>query len=61
MKIYKTITVHGHVQGVGFRYYTKVKADFLGIKGADINALLPGQTVDDQNRLCVHFDYPGWH
>ena len=33
MKTCKTITVYGRVQGVGFRYYTKLKADSLGILG----------------------------
>lgn len=33
MKNHKTITIYGRVQGVGFRYYTKQKADLLGIRG----------------------------
>jgi acylphosphatase len=33
MKNHKTITVYGRVQGVGFRYFTKMKADSLGING----------------------------
>ena len=33
MKNHKTITLYGRVQGVGFRYYTKLKADLLGIRG----------------------------
>ncbi len=27
------LTIHGKVQGVGFRYFIKQKADWLGIKG----------------------------
>lgn len=27
------IIVHGHVQGVGFRFYTKREADRLGVNG----------------------------
>ena len=30
---HKAITIYGRVQGVGFRYYTKLKADLLGIRG----------------------------
>ncbi len=33
MKACHAITIQGRVQGVGFRYYTKIKADSLGISG----------------------------
>jgi acylphosphatase len=33
MKNHITIAVYGRVQGVGFRYFTKIKADSLGING----------------------------
>ncbi len=33
MKACHAITIQGRVQGVGFRYYTKIKADSLGIRG----------------------------
>ncbi len=33
MKACHAITIQGRVQGVGFRYYTKLKADSLGIRG----------------------------
>ena len=33
------LTIHGHVQGVGFRYFVKQKADYLGISGFVKNKL----------------------
>ena len=33
MKQSVILTIHGHVQGVGFRYFVKQKADELGIHG----------------------------
>ncbi len=33
MKACHAITIQGRVQGVGFRYYTKLKADTLDIRG----------------------------
>lgn len=33
------ITIHGQVQAVGFRYYTKQTAESLGIKGIVQNQL----------------------
>ena len=33
------LTIHGKVQGVGFRYFVKQKADSLGIKGFVKNLL----------------------
>ena len=33
------LTIHGKVQGVGFRYFVKQKADSLGIKGLVKNCL----------------------
>jgi acylphosphatase len=36
--------VHGRVQGVGFRYFVKTKAEVLGIKGWVRN--LPDETVE---------------
>jgi acylphosphatase len=36
--------VHGQVQGVGFRYFVKTRAEVLGIKGWVRN--LPDETVE---------------
>ena len=33
MKKSAILTIHGHVQGVGFRYFVKQKADLAGICG----------------------------
>jgi len=33
MKKSAILTIYGHVQGVGFRYFVKSKADLLGITG----------------------------
>jgi acylphosphatase len=33
MKQAAILTIHGRVQGVGFRYFVKLKADSLGING----------------------------
>jgi acylphosphatase len=33
MKKTVLLTIQGHVQGVGFRYFVKLKADVLGIQG----------------------------
>ena len=33
MKQSVILTIHGHVQGVGYRYFIKQKADLLGISG----------------------------
>jgi acylphosphatase len=33
MKKSALLTIHGHVQGVGFRYFVKQKADLAGICG----------------------------
>ncbi len=33
MKQAAILTIHGRVQGVGFRYFVKLKADSLGISG----------------------------
>ena len=33
MKQSVILTIHGHVQGVGFRYFVKQKADLLGVSG----------------------------
>lgn len=39
MKQSVTITIHGHVQGVGFRYFVSQKAELLGISGFVKNQL----------------------
>jgi acylphosphatase len=39
MKQSVILTIHGHVQGVGFRYFVKQKADELGIHGFVKNQL----------------------
>lgn len=39
MKQSVILTIHGHVQGVGFRYFVKQKADELGIRGFVKNQL----------------------
>ncbi len=64
-KIYKMvakqITITGHVQGVGFRYYIYKKAHMLGIKGFVRNE--PDGTVyveayaDDQDAMDAFIDY----
>jgi len=33
MKQSVILTIHGHVQGVGFRYFVSQKAELLGISG----------------------------
>ncbi len=43
MKIRKTIIVRGLVQGVNFRYFTKLEADSLGVSGWVMN--LPDGSV----------------
>ncbi len=37
MKQSVILNIRGHVQGVGFRYYVKMKADSLGIVGFVVN------------------------
>lgn len=37
MAVSFVIQVSGRVQGVGFRYYTKLEADRLGLKGTVVN------------------------
>ena len=39
MKQAAILTIHGRVQGVGFRYFVKLKADSLGISGFVKNQL----------------------
>jgi len=39
MKQAALLTIHGRVQGVGFRYFVKLKADSLGISGFVKNQL----------------------
>lgn len=39
MKKAALLTIQGHVQGVGFRYFVKQKADVLGIQGFVKNRL----------------------
>lgn len=39
MKQSVILSIYGRVQGVGFRYYVKMKADALGIKGIVKNQL----------------------
>jgi len=39
MKQAASITIHGRVQGVGFRYFVKQKADYFGINGFVKNQL----------------------
>jgi acylphosphatase len=39
MKQAAILTIHGRVQGVGFRYYVKQNADYFGISGFVKNQL----------------------
>jgi acylphosphatase len=39
MKKAVLLTIQGHVQGVGFRYFVKQKADVMGIQGFVKNQL----------------------
>ena len=51
---YIHIAVHGRVQGVGFRQYTKKQADRLGIKGTVENVSDYVEIYADQN--CNRID-----
>lgn len=59
--VYKTITVKGRVQGVGFRFSAREKARKYGIKGyvknlpngdVEIMAIGPEHSVDEFIRWC---------
>jgi acylphosphatase len=49
MKQSVILTLHGHVQGVGFRYFVKMKADLLGVAGF----------VKNQPDGCVYIEAEG--
>jgi acylphosphatase len=59
MKQAAILTIHGHVQGVGFRYFVKLKAELLGINGFVKNELngivyVEAEGEHDQLELFIH-------
>lgn len=51
--------IEGHVQGVGFRYYTQLKAEQLGIRGwvrnlsdGSVESYICGDVDQIQNMQC---------
>jgi len=42
--IYRRMLIHGRVQGVGFRWFTRQRAELLGLRGWVRN--LPDRTVE---------------
>jgi acylphosphatase len=60
MKQSAILIIHGRVQGVGFRYFVKQKADALGITGFVKNQLggavyVEAEGEEDQLQLFIHF------
>jgi len=58
------LTIHGRVQGVGFRYYVKQKADSLGISGfvknqPDGSVYSEAEGEAEQLDLFIHFCQKG--
>jgi acylphosphatase len=59
MKQAVILTIHGRVQGVGFRYFVKQKADSLGICGYVKNKLnglvyVEAEGETEQLQLFIH-------
>ena len=60
MKKHYNITVSGRVQGVGFRYYTREKANEAGVKGFVRNKLDRSVYIEaeaDEHILDVFLDW----
>ena len=60
MKQSVILIIHGRVQGVGFRYFVKQKADVLGITGFVKNQLggavyVEAEGEEVQLQLFIHF------
>lgn len=64
MKQSVILTIHGQVQGVGFRYYVQQKADLLGITGFVKNqpkgiVYVEAEGEPEQLHLFIHFCQQG--
>ena len=60
MKQAAILTIHGRVQGVGFRYFVKMKADSLQISGFVKNepygiVFVEAEGEAEQLELFIHF------
>jgi len=60
MKQSAILTIHGRVQGVGFRYFVKMKADLLQITGfvknqPNGNVYVEAEGEPEQLQLFIHF------
>jgi len=55
MKKAAILTIHGHVQGVGFRYYVKQKAEYLEISGF-VKNLMNGNVYVEAEGDPEHLD-----
>lgn len=55
MKKAAILTIHGHVQGVGFRYFVKKNAEYLDISGF-VKNLLNGNVYVEAEGEPEHLD-----